>query len=327
MHKRLAVISTTLATACLLLAGPAPAQETAIRAAHFIASPASGFRSVFNTWMERVNADGKGLVRIASVVSDESIPGMQQPTALRNGVIDMAVVPPSYYYNVVPEGESTVLSEISPPEQRAKGSFDILQAELNRKLGIHILGQYGYGSRFHLFLNKEVSKIDDFKPLKLRTTPAYRPFFNRLVNAQLQTPRGEVYTALERGVVDGYANPNSEVKPAGWDKVSKYRVDPGFYSSMVHILVNKKFWDSLRADQRAFLDRMAQQVLERDLDPKMAEAENAAGKALVAGGMKVIALDAATSQQLLKMAYDAHWDEIAKVAPENAKKLRPLMSK
>jgi TRAP-type C4-dicarboxylate transport system substrate-binding protein len=310
-----------------LLAGTAAAQETAIRAGHFIASPNSGFRSVFNTWVERVNAEGKGLIRIPSVVSEESIPGMQMPTAVRNGVIDMAAVPPSYYYNVVPEGESTVLAQIPPPEQRTKGSFDILQGELNRKLNIHMLGQYGYNVRFHVFLNKEVAKVEDFKPLKLRTTPAYRPFFARLVNSQLQTPRGEVYTALERGVVDGYGNPNSEVKSAGWDKVSKFRVDPGFYNTMVHILVNKKFWDSLRPDQRAFLDRMAQQVLEKDLDPKMAENEIVAGKALEAGGMKVITLDNQNAQQYLKLAYDAHWDEISKVTPENGRKLRALMSK
>jgi len=127
--------------------------------------------------------------------------------------------------------------------------------------------------------------------------------------------------------VDGYGNPNSEVKAAGWDKVSKYRVDPGFYNTMVHILVNKRFWDGLKPDQRAFLDRMAREVLERELDPKMAEAEIAAGRALEAGGMKVIQLDRDTAQQYLKIAYDAHWDSLAKDAPESAKKLRQLTSK
>jgi len=316
-----------VAASLAIAAQCAVAQETGIRAAHFIASPASGFRSVFNIWVDRVNAEGKGLVRIPSVVSEESIPGLQMATALRNGIIDMAVVPPSYYYNVVPEGESTVLSDIPPTEQRSKGSIDILEAQLNQKLNAHFLGQYGYNVRFHIFLNKEVSKLEDFRPLKLRTTPSYRPFFNRLVSAQIQTPRGEVYTALERGVVDGYGNPMSEVKPAGWDKVSKYRIDPGFYSTMVHILINKKFWDGLRPEQRAFLDRMAQQVLERELDPRMADNELVAGRALEQGGMKVIKLDPETAQQYLRMAYDAHWDELVKVVPENAKKLRQLTSR
>jgi TRAP-type C4-dicarboxylate transport system substrate-binding protein len=308
-------------------ARPAHAQETNIRTAHFIPSAQSIFRGTFNTWVERINAEGKGLVRIDTVVSEESIPGMQMPTAIRNGVIDMAGVPPSYYYNVIPEGQTTTFSEVDLPEQRRRGVIDLLQPLMAQKLNAHMLGQYGHGVQFHNFLNKEVAKLEDFKPLKMRTTAAYRPFFNKLVASQLQTPRGEVYTALERGVVDGYANPNSEVKPSGWEKVSKYRVDPGFYSAMVSVLVNKAFWDGLRADQRSFLTRMSEEVLEKELNSKMADADIAAGRALVDGGMKVIKLDGATAEQYLKIAYDSQWEEIVKVTPDNAKKLRQMLSK
>jgi hypothetical protein len=59
----------------------------------------------------------------------------------------------------------------------------------------------------------------------------------------------------------------------------------------------------------------------------MAEAELAAARALDAGGMKVIRLEPKTAQQYLSAAYDSSWDDLAKVAPENAKKLRPLLSK
>jgi TRAP-type C4-dicarboxylate transport system substrate-binding protein len=109
--------------------------------------------------------------------------------------------------------------------------------------------------------------------------------------------------------------------------VSKYRIEPGFYSSKVHVLLNRKFWDGLRPEQKSFLDRMAREVLERELDPKMAEAELAAARSLDQGGMKVIRLDSKTAQQYLAAAYDSSWDDLAKVAPENAKKLRPLLSK
>jgi TRAP-type C4-dicarboxylate transport system substrate-binding protein len=323
-------IFAAVCLAVLAAAADAPAasaQEASIRAAHFIPAQQSLFRSSFNAWVDRINVEGKGLVRIASVVSEESIPGMQMPTALRNGVIDMAAVPPSYYFNVIPEGESTVLSEVEISDQRRNGVIALLDSLVAQKLNAHFVGMYGYGVRFHVFVNKEVAKIEDFKPLKLRTTPAYRPFFNRLVSAQIQTARGEVYTALERGVVDGYANPMSEVKPMGWDKVSKYRVDPGFYSAMVHVLVNRTFWGGLRPDQRAFIDRMGAEVLERELSPKMAEADVAAGKALVDAGMKIITLSGDTARQYVKLAQDSHWDEIAKLAPDNARKLRQMMSK
>jgi TRAP-type C4-dicarboxylate transport system substrate-binding protein len=320
-------MKTLFFIAAALVSSVSLGQEAQIRAGHFIAFPTSGFRILFNAWMERVNAEGKGLARFASVVGDESIPGMQMPTALRNGLLDMIAVPPSYYYKLVPEGDATMLADVSPAEQRVRGAIDIIEAQLVPKMNAHFLGQYGYQVRFYVYLNKEVSSLEDFKGLKLRTTPTYRPFFNRLGAQQLQTARGETYTALERGVVDGFATPASEVKAGGWDKVVKYRVEPGFYSSKVHVLVNKKFWDGLREEQRAFLDRMARDVLERELDPKMAEAELAAARALDEGGMKVIRLSPAVAQQYLRAAYDSSWDDLAKVVPDNAKKLRPLLSR
>ena len=55
----------------------------------------------------------------------------------------------------------------------------------------------------------------------------------------VQTPPGEVYTALERGVVDGYGWPITGIFDLGWHEKTKYRVDPGFYSAEVSVLVNK----------------------------------------------------------------------------------------
>ncbi len=45
----------------------------------------------------------------------------------------------------------------------------------------------------------------------------------------MQTAPGEVYTALERGVVDGYGWPITGIFDLGWHEKTKYRVDPGFY--------------------------------------------------------------------------------------------------
>ncbi len=317
-----------LLSACvaIFIAAPvlASAQEATIRAAMFIPSDRSVFRSTFNKFVDKVNAEGGGLVKISSVVSEEAIPGMQMATALRNGVIEMAGIPPSYYYNVMPEGMATEVAHVPPAAQRKNGAFDFLQSLAAQKLNAHFLAQYGYGVQFHLFTNKRISSLEDFKSLRLRTTPSYRAFFNRLNAPQVQTSRGEVYTALERGVVDGYANVMSEVKPAGWDRVSKYRIDPGFQHTVVHVLINNDFWKKLRPEQRAFLEKMGQ-YLETELEASMAAADQAAGKELVAGGMEVIALPPETAKTFLAAANDSHWDELVKVSAENGRKLREML--
>jgi len=76
----------------------------------------------------------------------------------------------------------------------------------------------------------------------------------------VQTAPGEVYTALERGVVDGYGWPITGVFDLGWQEKTKYRVDPGFYSAEVSILVNKSAWDKLSEAQRKVLRKAGEQA-------------------------------------------------------------------
>ena len=42
-------------------------------------------------------------------------------------------------------------------------------------------------------------------------------------------PVGWPYTALERGVVDGYGWPVTGIFDLGWEKVTKFRMEPPFY--------------------------------------------------------------------------------------------------
>ena len=109
---------------------------------------------------------------------------------------------------------------------------------------------------FHLYLNKKITK-PDLTGLKIRITPVYRDFFQALGATVVQTAPGEVYTALERGVVDGYGWPITGIFDLGWQEKTKYRVDPGFYTAEVSILVNKSAWDKLSDKQKAVLAKAA----------------------------------------------------------------------
>ena len=71
------------------------------------------------------------------------------------------------------------------------------------------------------------------------------------------TAPGEVYTALERGVVDGYGWPVSGIFDLGWEKVTKFRLEPAFYSVEVGVLVNNDVWKGLSDAQKKVLNDAA----------------------------------------------------------------------
>ena len=52
------------------------------------------------------------------------------------------------------------------------------------------------------------------------------------------------------GVVDGYGWPITGIFDLGWEKVTKFRMEPGFYSVEVNVLVNGDAWKSLSDAQR-----------------------------------------------------------------------------
>jgi len=58
-------------------------------------------------------------------------------------------------------------------------------------------------------------------------------------------------------VVDGYGWPITGVFDLGWNEKTKYRVDPGFYTAEVSVLVNKAAWDRLTDAQKNVLRKAA----------------------------------------------------------------------
>ena len=150
---------------------------------------------------------------------------------------------------------------------------------------------------FHLYLNKPIAK-PDLTGLKLRITPVYRDFFQALGATVVQTAPGEVYTALERGVVDGYGWPITGVFDLGWNEKTKYRVDPGFYTAEVSVLVNKS--DVGQAQRRADARCCARPArTARRKRPPIRRAENAKEtKRQADAGIQTIKLDARRRQDV-----------------------------
>ena len=209
----------------------------------------------FQPFMDKVQADSKGGLRINFIGGPKAMPPFEVGNALKNGVVDMALVTGAFYTNVFPEADAWKLTERPMAELRQNGGFDYMAEALRREDG-RASSWPGMidDTPFHLYLTSRSPK-PDLTGLKVRITPVYRDFFQALGATVMQTAPGEVYTALERGVVDGYGWPIHGIFDLGWQEKTKYRVDPGFYSAEVSIIVNKRKWDSLTDEQRAVLTR------------------------------------------------------------------------
>ena len=313
----------TLAAMAAILATPAGAEEAKLKAASFLPLTQS-FGIHFKRWVDEVNKRGKGVLQI-DAVGPEAIPVPEQPNAVKSGVIQMHYGPPTFYTGTMWEGEALSLSERTIKELRANGAWAYLDKLHQEKMNSVLLAGLGDGVKFFVYTTTPAKADDKDKPmsgLTLRSVPLYRVFFESLGARAVSLPPGEVFTALERKVVQGYGWPSWGVKDMGWLPVTKYRYGPGFFNVNVNVLVNLDAWKKLGDPQKKLLNEMAAWL--DDEWPKWRAAQDAdEDKIQKDAGVQYVDLGAWFS----KRAHDAYWADLEKKSPQHIPHLRNLVTK
>ena len=205
-----------------LASRPRRAQETTLRLVSAFAE--NGIYVVhLQKWIQKFNAEGKGTLQINFIGGPKAIPTFEAGNAVKTGVVDMALSTGAFYTNVMPEADFLKLTQIPIAEQRRNGAFAAINELWMQKGNMVYLARMVENQPFHLYLNKKVDK-PDLTGLKIRITPVYRDFFASLGANVVTMPPGEVYTALERNVVDGYGWPIGgifDLELAGEDEVPR----------------------------------------------------------------------------------------------------------
>src|SRR5215471_13148413 len=275
-------------------------------------------------WIAEFNKDGKGLVQINFIGGPKAIPTFEVGKAVQSGVVDMGFSTAAFYTNVMPEADILKLSETSAAEQRKNGGFDLINKIWGEKGNMRYLAKVVEFTPFHLYLNKKIDK-PDLTGLKIRITPVYREFFQSM-NAQVMTTApGEVYTALERGVIDGYGWPIHALFDLNWQEKTKYRVDPGFYNAEVGLVMNLDKYKGLPAKTRQFLESQALGYERQNDFWKTYNQEEA--KRQAAAGIEVIRFDAATSKAYVEKSKEIGWANAIKASPQYGEAMKKVLAK
>ena len=314
-------------TVCLLIASLAPAlataQEANLRLVSAFPETATYVKHMM-PWIEKFNAGGKGIAQINFIGGPKAIPTFEVGTSVKNGVVDMAMNTGAFYTNLMPEADFLKLTQITIAQQRKNGAFEYINKVWNQKANLVYLARMVDETPFHLYLTKKIDK-PDLAGLKIRITPVYRDFFQSMGATLIQTPPGEVYTALERGVVDGYGWPIHGIFDLNWHEKTKFRVDPGFYNAEVSIIMNLDTWKKLSPKQRSYIEKQALALESMNTAWRKLNQEDT--KRQAQAGIQTIKFDSATSKAYYDKAYDIAWASATKQSPEHAPQMRKLFSK
>ena len=275
-------------------------------------------------WVEKINKEGKGTLQINFIGGPKAIPTFEVGKAVQTGVVDLGFSTGAFYTNVMPEADILKLSETSAAEQRRNGGYDLINKIWAEKANMRYLAKVVEFTPFHLYTNKKIDK-PDLTGMKIRITPVYREFFQSM-NAQVMTTApGEVYTALERGVIDGYGWPIHALFDLNWQEKTRFRVDPGFYNAEVGVIMNLDKYKGLPAKARDYLNRQAL-AYERQNDFWKSYNQNEA-KRQADAGIQTIKFDAATSKAYVEKAKEIGWATAIKASPQYGEQLKKVLAK
>ncbi len=281
----------------------------------------------FKNFVEEVNEKFAGKVEINWRGGPEVMPPFKQAEGVRNGAMGMTYTSPSYYQGLVPTSGTMNLSFKNYAEISATDYHERM-TELHAEKDLILVGEIPATQlNFQIYMREEVSGLDDLKGKRIRVFPTLLPLVQALGAEPIVLPMGEIFTALERGAIDGYMQgPLGQAEQFGG--LVKTVIQPGVYRAGFPVLVNKGIWDSMSADLQTRLTTF----LRDDFAPRMDniwEKDIADSRAAMeAAGFSFLELDAAEAARYEKIAMDAAWEvTAANAGAEVAAELRGMLDK
>ena len=292
-----------------LIASVAQAEET-LTAVHAFPETLIYTQS-FLDFVDKVNEAGEGVVQIDVRGGPEAIGMFQQPDAVRDGIVDMVYTPGSFYGGALPEKDALVASNLTAPEARENGGIELIDQIHQQKMGVKYLGWFDSGVCYNLWTRNEPQFDDagnlEVEGLKLRGNAVYNAFFTDYLGAQvIDLPTTEVYSALERGVVDATGWTQIGLIDLKWNEFLNYRIEPCFFSTDLGVIVNLDRWNSLSAEAQQILQEVAIQH-EKDSAEALKAKRDEDFAALEADGMKVVSLEGEAKANYLAAAREKTW--------------------
>lgn len=245
--------------------------------------------------------------------------------AMQSGSLEMVDCTTGNTSSFIPELMAFELPYITSQEKSA-AFFDALDNgelgqyynSLAEEKGMKVLSWFDYGYRNFVTTKKPITCAADLQGLKIRTTASLvdQEVVKALKASPMQVAWADTYTAIQQGTVDAEGNTFTLLCAAKHDEVIKYAVDSGHNYSLQMVVINKKYWDKLSAEQQQILQECALEaaVYERELSVQMADEYK---QKMIDQGIQVHELTDAERQEFIDATRPV-WDVFKEQIPQQA---------
>ena len=316
--------STLIALALATL--PATAQEFSFK---FQSSDPAGNPNfeLQQGWTETLAEKTGGRVKIELLPVGSVVEHNETQDAIAAGILDGHITDTSYFAGKDP-AFSLIANPVgawSDPQQMFdfmnKGGGKELMNELVEPYGLHFIGATTPG--LEAFVSKvPLDGVDDLKGLKMRAPEGLvQQVFAAAGAAPVNLPGSEVFTSLDKGVIDAADYTVFSTNHAqGLNKIAPHPIYPGFHSMpLVEISMNKDKWDALPDDIKAAFEETVTEFAQHQVSV-LAERDLAAVEEAKAGGEITIHNWSDDERAKFRTIATGEWEKVA-AKSDNARKV------
>ncbi|MDF1792691.1 MAG: TRAP transporter substrate-binding protein DctP [Thalassobaculaceae bacterium] len=246
---------TLIAAAAVTVAafGAAPAESAELKLLSSFNSTQKPTYAVLERYLENVANIGGDAVKI-TISGPEVVPIFEQLQPVVAGVFDMLYTHPVFHAGEGGLALTVDAIDVDPIARRESGVWDYVDSFYQKQHGLKMVAMmsvsmYGY----HLFTKEPLSEAGDLAGRKVRGTPTYHGVIRALGAEPVVLPGSEIYSALQKGIVDGAGWPAAGMVSMKHFEVANYRLRPTFGAATQPVFVNLKAWEALSAEEQSVL--------------------------------------------------------------------------
>jgi len=297
-----------------------------------VAAPTYYLTTNMKAFADKVKEKSKGQMEIRIHPASSLYPGPELIPALVEGRVEIAPVLTGYLVDLLlPMGVLELPFMTSSPQEHRKAAEKLrpFYVEQFAKKGLLHMTIHPWPSQQLYSTKKPIGTVEDWKGIKIRTTGAEQTeLVKALGGAPVNVAFGEVYTALQRGVIDAAITSATNAEPMKFFEVSKYLnywYINGFYLEFLGI--NKKAWDALPADlQKVVKDSFKEVRFEDKTWEDAISWDNKAKKRVQELGMTAVDVPKAEIEKARKLSRPS-WDIWLKRTGPDGKKAMEIALK
>jgi len=321
MNRLKTIASTSVAAIALATAVNAQAQNFQLLSSwDRTYDPVTVFADSF---MDEVEARTDGAVTM-NLQGPETVHPFEQLSPVSSGVFDLLFTHGAYHLGEsgLVFGMDTVIDD--PELRRESGVFDVIDEHYQTQHNQKLLGVFSAASGYHIMLREPLEPGERLDGKRIRASGTYHNLVTNLGGDTVTLPASDIYSALERGVVDGAAWPVFGALSYGWYEVAGYMTRPMFGTNNHTLLMNLDSWNSLDEATQDILIEVAREI-EIDGRRQFEEIWDEEEAELMERGMQPTYFDDDVAEQLNRLFGEGVWEQVTDAAGADGENLHQFV--